>query len=317
MFVNEVFKCSRYLYKKLEMKKQTTKEFIDKANLIHSNKYNYSLINYFNSQTKIKIICPEHGEFEQKPNTHLLGSGCSICGLKTRVEKQRMTTDEFIKKAKSIHGDKYVYSFVDYKNNKTYIKIKCPTHGIFETKPNDHLTGGGCGRCVGRGKTTEDFINEAKDKYGYLYSYKLTSYKSTYEKIKIICKTHGIFEQSPNHHLNGGGCPICLSSIGEREIRKYLIENNVIFFPQHRFKDCRDKNPLPFDFYLPEYNTCIEFQGEQHYKPINYFGGLKNFKEQQKRDKIKFNYCADKQINLIIIKYNEKITEKLKEHYVC
>ena len=299
------------------MKKQTIDEFISKAKITHNNKYSYSQSQYVNSYTKIKITCSKHGDFEQTPNSHLTGRGCYKCGVEIRTEKQRMLTDEFISKAKLIHSDKYNYSLVDYHNNKTNIKLICSIHGEFEIKPNDHLTGGGCGRCFGRGKTTDDFINEAINKYGSLYSYELTKYKSAYEKLKILCPVHGVFEQSPNHHLNGGGCPICRESICEREIRKYLTENKINFLPQHRFKDCRDKKPLPFDFYLPEHNICVEFNGEQHYKPINYFGGIKKFKEQEKRDNIKFNYCIDKQIKLIIIKYDEKITEKLKEIYVC
>jgi hypothetical protein len=299
------------------MKKLTTEEFIIKAKSIHGDKYDYSITNYVNSYSKIKITCPEHENFEQTPNSHLNGSGCYKCGVENRSEKQRMVNEDFICKANLVYGDKYDYSLVEYFNNKTKIKIICSKHGVFEIKPNDHLNGSGCGRCFGRGKTTEDFITEAISKYGLLYSYKLTEYKSTHKKIKIICSIHGMFEKSPNHHLNGGGCPICKESKGESEIRKYLTENNINFLPQHRFPDCRDIRPLPFDFYLPDYNTCIEYQGEQHYKPINYFGGFKVFKQQQKRDRIKLNYCVDKQIDLIIIKYDEKITNKLKQYYAC
>lgn len=293
-----------------------TNDFIKKANKIHNNKYDYSLVDYKNNITKIEIICPIHNKFEQIPNSHLSGRGCSFCGTIERVKKQSLTKKRFIEKANIIHNNKYNYSLVEYKNNKIKVEIKCEKHGMFKIKPNCHLTGGGCPRCVGRGKTTEDFILEANIKHGNKFDYSLIKYSGTFNKVKIICKIHGEFEITANRHLNGGGCPYCSSSIGENKIRDYLIENNIEFISQHRFKDCRDKNPLPFDFYLPNYNTCIEYQGEQHFKPVNYFGGLKNFETQKKRDLIKNNYCIANKINLLIINYNDNVKEKL-ENNVC
>ena len=297
------------------MKKLNNEQFIEKAKLIHGDKYVYSLVEYIDSSSKVRILCEEHGSFEQTPNSHLTGRGCHKCGNNERIIKQRMDNGLFIEKAKLIHGDKYNYTLVKYINNKTKVTLKCNEHGNFELKPNCHLTGGGCPRCVGRGKTTEDFINESIIKHGNKYDYSLSNYISTHNKLNIICPIHGSFEQTPNHHLNGAGCPICHDSIGEREIKKVLDKKNILYIPQKRFIDCRDIKPLPFDFYLPTYNICIEYQGEQHFKPINYFGGVDKFKTQQKRDKIKHDYCKDKGVCLILIKYNENVNDKLK--YVC
>ena len=120
-----------------------TEEFILKAKKIHLDKYDYSLVDYVNSQTKIKIICPKHGIFEQIPNNHLTGKGCKYCG-----GTNLMDTEEFILKAKKIHGDKYDYSLVDYVNSKTRVKIICPKHGIFEQIPNSHIVNKyGCKKC--------------------------------------------------------------------------------------------------------------------------------------------------------------------------
>ena len=129
-------------------KKITQEEFVQRAKEIHGNKYDYSLVNYKNNKTKVKIICPEHEIFEQMPADHLRGVGCPFCkGGKIR-KKRSITIKKFIEKAKEIHGNKYDYRLVSYKNAKTKIKIICPKHGIFEQTPNNHLLSGrGCPKC--------------------------------------------------------------------------------------------------------------------------------------------------------------------------
>ena len=127
----------------MERNKLTTEEFINKAKIIHGDKYNYPLVEYKNNYAKVKIICKEHGIFEQVPNHHLRNHGCPKC------KKNRLTTEEFISKAKNIHGEKYDYSLVKYENNHTKVKIICIEHGIFEQTPNHHLSGQTCGTCAG------------------------------------------------------------------------------------------------------------------------------------------------------------------------
>jgi hypothetical protein len=122
------------------LKKLTLEEFITKSKLIHKDKYDYSLVEYVNSRTKVTIVCPSCGEFEQLPNNHLYGYGCKKCSLLSN-------TNDFISKAKSIHGDRYDYSSVDYKHNRKAIVIICPKHGEFLKTPHDHLNGRGCPKC--------------------------------------------------------------------------------------------------------------------------------------------------------------------------
>ena len=131
------------------MKKLTTEEFIKKANIIHDDTYNYSLVEYVGSFENVKIICKKHGEFEQSPDNHLRRRGCPKCGVEKRILKTNSNIFEFIQKAKNIHGDKYDYSFAIYKNNYTKIKIICPYHGVFEQTPNHHLRGQTCKMCSG------------------------------------------------------------------------------------------------------------------------------------------------------------------------
>ena len=295
-------------------KRLTTEEFIKKAKEIHDNKYDYSLADYSGSFKKVKIVCSLHGVFEQAPNNHLnLKQGCPICGKKDSSNAHVKTTEEFIKKAKEIHGDKYDYSLVDYKNAHTKIKIICPKHGIFEQLPLNHLSGKKCPKCKGYYKTTEEFIKEAREIHGNKYDYSLVDYKNSREKIKIICPKHGVFEQTPHNHLCGSGCPKCSSSHGENEIRKILEEYNFLFEEQKRFKEL---GRLSFDFYLPKQNTLIEYQGEQHYKESCFKGHKHDLKKQQERDNIKREFAKKHNYNLIEIPYNVNILIKLKEE-IC
>ena len=138
-----------------------TTEFINKAKIVHGDKYDYSKVEYINSRTKITIICKVHNEFEQKPSKHLFGQGCPICG-----GLYKRTNTDFINDAIKIHGDKYDYSKVKYINSQEKVIIICKNHGEFEQKPNSHLNGQGCGKCAGRKRQNNDFINDAIKVHG-------------------------------------------------------------------------------------------------------------------------------------------------------
>ena len=281
-----------------EIKKYTTEEFIVKANLIHNNKYNYSLVDYKGSKTKVKIICEKHGVFIQYPFHHLNQHGCPKC-----ANVKKLTTEEFIKRSKLVHDNKYDYSLVNYINAKTKVKIICEKHGIFSQMPFHHMNNVGCSKCANvKRSTTEEFIDKAKLIHQKKYDYSLVNYINNKTKVKIICKKHGVFEQKPIHHLNYHGCPICKSSRGENKIYNYLIENNIEFEREKKFKDLGNKR---FDFYLPNLNTCIEFDGEQHFKEINFFGGKKGLEQIETSDLIKNQYCEYNNIKIIRISYTD------------
>jgi hypothetical protein len=286
------------------VKKLNTVEFINKANKVHANKYNYSSVEYINSRTKIKIICVEHGEFEQIPNNHLNGSGCYLC------EKFK-AKNSFKYKASVIHANKYDYSLVNYINNKIKIKIICPKHGLFEQTPNDHLNGSGCYMCGNKLLNNDIFIERANKIHNYEFDYSLVNYINNKSNVDIICNKHGVFSQRVENHLNGAGCPECKQCRGEREIKKYLVSNSILFIEQKRFLGCKYKKTLPFDFYLPEHNICIEFNGRQHYVAVEYWGGDKTLKKQQERDEIKKDYCIKENIQLIVINNINEIKDKL------
>jgi len=289
--------------------KNTTKEFIERAKNKHGCRYNYTIVEYINNKSKIKIICTIHGIFEQIPNSHLSGQGCPKCANKN------LRIDEYLEKARLKHNDKYDYSLVDYINNKSKIKIICPKHGFFEQKLKNHLNGSGCFKCAVENisLTQLEFIERANKKHNYKYDYVNTVYVNAHTKIKIICSKHGEFSQLPFDHLNGSGCSKCKESKGEKVIRAFLETNNINYIHEKKFNNCRNILPLPFDFYLPEKNVLIEYDGIQHFKPLKFFGGEKGLLSAQKRDYVKTNYAKTNNIELIRIAYNENIEEKLSE----
>lgn len=245
------------------MRKLTLEQYIEKASLIHNGKYDYSKVDYINSDTKICIICPEHGEFWQRANDHLRGIGCKKCGHVKKGLNKRYTTQDFIEIASKVDNNKYNYSKAVY------------------TKSTD--------------------------------------------KISIICPIHGEFKQEANSHMQGRGCPKCNLGMLDNKIskREKLIESllssyNIKFIQQYEIPintSINKSGKAYIDFYLPDMNLMIEYNGEQHYIPKKFFGGELAFKRQCFRDNYVRNYCQDKGIKLIEIHYktsNEEIKNIIK-----
>ena len=194
--------------------KPNTEEFIEKAEIIHNNKYDYSKVKYKNCKETIIIICKKHGEFKQKPSCHMNGNGCSKCGYINNGTKSKKSNLQFIKEAILIHGDKYNYSKVNYVSSKLSVIIICKDHGEFKQTPNIHLRGSGCIKCKKTRKSnTKEFLQKAILVHGDKYDYHKVNYINNSTKIKIICKIHGEFEQKPNNHLQKQGCPLCSGNI--------------------------------------------------------------------------------------------------------
>jgi len=174
---------------------------------------------------------------------------------------------------------------------------------LFEQTAQDHLSGKNCFRCNGSKKlTTEEFIEKAKLIHGNRYDYSSVKYINNYTKINIICKQHGMFVQTPNNHLRNHGCPICNLSKGEKEIQSFLFENEIKFQREKIFEKLNQKR---FDFYLPKYNIAIEYDGIQHFKSIDFFGGEDCFIKRKQSDEIKNQFCIDNNIKLIRIPYTK------------
>ena len=195
--------------------KITASSFIERSNKLFNNTYDYSLVNFVDSKTKVKIICEKHGIFEREPSRHLNGRGCAICGREKRALKITNTKEQFIQKANLKHNFKYDYSLVEYVNNKGILKIICTIHGLFLQKVYDHLSGCGCIKCgiksASKIKTIsiEKFIENANKIHNNKYNYNKSVYIKANIKINIICLVHGEFEQTPANHLAGKGCNKC------------------------------------------------------------------------------------------------------------
>ncbi|AUR86649.1 hypothetical protein NVP1088O_01, partial [Vibrio phage 1.088.O._10N.261.46.A1] len=192
-------------------RKLTTDEFIEKARNVHGGRYDYSLVEYVNNRTKVKISCSEHGIFLQAPHDHVNSkSNCPECSGNVKRDSKRFESD-----ARAVHGNRYDYSLVEYVNNSSKVKIKCKAHGVFVQEAYTHLSGSMCPKCrleinsFNRTLTTSEFTIKARQAHGDAYDYNKTEYKDSSHKVTITCLLHGDFDQVAVTHTSGHGCPKC------------------------------------------------------------------------------------------------------------
>lgn len=297
-------------------KKMDNFEFIKKACLIHGDKFIYNKTNLNNRDEKGRVIitCPIHGDFLQTPSSHLSGRGCNLCS------KPIHDTESFITEAKKVHGDKYNYSKVEYVDSHTKVCIICPEHGEFFVSPNNHVRGKGCKQCAVEKNanrcrlTLDDFIRKSKNVHGDKYDYSKVNYVNNLTNVAIICHKHGEFWQTPSHHMDGEGCPICKESKLEKIVRENLEKNGIKYVKE--FSPSWAKK-FRYDFFIPSKNTVIECQGHHHYHPVFYSTkekGLKTFIKRIKDDITKKELCEKNGLNIIYftndkLKKNNEITK--------
>jgi len=231
----------------------------------------------------------------------------------------RMSRENWIEKCSTIHKNKFDYSlFPEIVSARTMVTIICPIHGEFIQNLDSHSRGIGCKKCSKNDtKNREQIIKECNDKFGVgTYDYSLLPFGNitASTKVSIICPKHGIWKTEIASHRKGHGCKRCKESKGESKISNILQKYNIYFIREYWFPDCRNIQPLRFDFFLPDINILIEYQGSQHYI------GWKNTKskhgtlrEIQKRDEIKRKYCLTNNIKLLEITYLENIEDKMME----
>lgn len=285
-------------------KRLSTEDFITRANKIHHGKYDYSKVNYINADSKVCIICPEHGEFMQTPSHHIgRGDGCPVCRYHKSAKSKTFTTEKFIHLSKQVHGDKYDYSKSTYVKARKHLIIICPQHGEFIQTATDHMNGQGCPTCGrirtinARRSTTDIFIEQSQKVHKNKYDYSLTEYLTNRTPVKIICSKHGIFKQTPHEHLSGCGCPKCFDSSLEKELIKLFDELGIKYEYQKKFAWLGRQS---LDFYLPDVNIGIECQGLQHYISVDgYMGGEKGLQIRQGLDKRKKRLCNEHNITII------------------
>lgn len=293
-------------------KRLTTEIVIEQFKEILGESYDYSMVNYINDRTKVEIICPKHGSFFIQPNQiKQQKQGCPKCGYEKSGLKQSLGIEKFIEKINKMHGDgSWDFSKAEYRGAHKPITLKCNGCGCESTsKPANFYRVKGCKFCTKNNKrpnslTNEKFISRSREIHGDKYDYSLVDYHNGKSKLTIICPKHGEFTQTATDHLSGCGCPSCKTSKGEEIVAQWLNQNNIKYIFQHDVKI--NGSHHYYDFYLPEHNTIIEYNGKQHYFPIEFFGGQKSFRILQERDKIKANYCNENNINFLTISYKEK-----------
>ncbi len=314
-----------------QTRRLTQAEFIDRAKAVHGNRYDYSNVKYETSQIRVTIKCPRHGSFSQIPGNHMQGQGCPICGRETSSKAggltRRISFSTFKRRAEKVHNDKY-----QYKNyggtTAAKVTVVCPYHEEFRQRVRLHLQGQGCRLCrnelfsKNNRYTRADFVKLARKQHGNLFDYSKVEYVKGDQEVVVICKKHGPYRQKPVKHLEGSGCPACNSSQGERQVARWLVEHEVDYLLQWREHDCiAVEKGAVFDFWIPEYDVIVEFDGPQHFKPQKKIGKFHQtpkqaeaaFKKVQLSDRNKDDWAAKNNCIMIRIRYDEDVTTVLDQ----
>lgn len=277
------------------------------------------------------VICPEHGAWEVIDANHLSGkSGCPTCqniSAGRRLSNAALISfDDFIIRAVKIHGRKYSYQLSDEFKVSDKISIECPSHGLFKQVGTHHLAGKGCRKCANEQKSinqksTRDFLlTKFEEVHGDRYQYKLPSKAAYRDKVEIICREHGAFQQEIKVHLQAKGCPKCALSKGENAIALFLQRAGLIFEVEYAIPEISERNPVRFDFFLPEKRLFIEYDGQHHFMPVN-FGGMSDEKALavhnmvKERDKRKDKWAKENNYTVLRVRYDQDVNEALSKYF--
>ncbi len=289
---------------------KTHEEYLEELKLKNPNAI--PMEKYIDSKTPILHYYKNCGhEVKTSPMVVLRrnGGGCSLCRGTKISKSQSKTHEQFVQELLEVNENIEIQS--NYVKSSKKVKCKCKIcHNVWDAKANHLLQGHGCPNCAHQiladklRKTHEQFVNELFAKNPYI---EITGeYITTNKKIDCKCKIcNHQWRATPAHLLKGEGCPSCNESIGERNINIFLSSNNLYYIKYHKYDDLIGVGGglLSYDFYLPHYNLLIEFQGKQHERPIEFFGGEEKFKIQQEHDRRKQNYAKEHNINLLEIWY--------------
>lgn len=282
-------------------RKITNEIFVQELAALHPNLI--PLTQYNGDKESVVVRCVKHNyDFTTKPNTLKHGSGCKFCGRERSSDRRRKSVRKLLEELNAVHNSKYEYPHIkeEYRNNKSEITIVCPIHGEFKQKTIKHLQGEGCKLCSHQSfpYTTKTYIQRANEVHHNRYNYDKTTYIDRYTDIVITCPTHGDFIQNPKVHLGGCGCQKCKESIFEREIRNILDKNHILYAYEDKTHTLSNKS---VDFYLNDYNIAIECQGEQHFIPVDFFGGEKKLETYIYRDILKNDELFANNIKIIYV----------------
>lgn len=291
-------------------RKLTQQEFIDKVRKERGTEYKV-IGDYTGRGNPVEFKHTNCGNlWKVRPSDFFSGQNCPICS----ANKRRISNEDFTKIVDSLSSGNII-SLEKYKGCNTRIKFKCLKHStIFSMTPTSFRRSNyRCPTCKYEHSSITQFtsVSEVKKKLAKKHPniILLGEYKGTHVKAKFMCTLcNQCFYSEPNSVLRISGCPYCRKSKGELFIESFLKHKKICFVKQKTFEDCRNTRPLPFDFYLPDKNILIEYDGIQHYKPIEFFGGEASFKKRKYLDNIKNEFSISSNIPLIRIPYKVNLS---------
>ncbi len=270
--------------------------------------FGYELLSneYINANGKLKTKCPKGHVWITTFDRFKRDLRCKKCANE-KLKENKMYTYEEVREYVESFG--YELLSNEYIGSNEYIIVKPPCgHEAYKVTFAHFKNGNRCKKCANEKLSEKKRLDyESVKKYIEGFNYKLLSkeYTNAHQLLKIKCSKDHIYNTTFNNFKNGKRCPICNETKGEKEVSRVLDKLNIKYNSQYKFEDCKAKRYLPFDFYLPDYNCCIEFDGEQHFEIVKWFGGLDGFIGTVIRDTIKNEYCKKNNIKLIRIPYQE------------
>lgn len=296
--------CAKY--KRAKSNTKTHEQYVSEVAIANPHIEVIGRYTYANEKIECKCKICGHKWFVRAVDI-LIGHGCPLCSYKAKTKTQ----DQYIAELMMINPDVIIIG--RYINCYTKVKHRCLKCGHeWDIKPNSLLQGNHCPMCSTRRKSHEQYVSELAIKNPNIEV--IGEYINANTNIAHRCIVCGYeWMLKPNHALHGLGCPSCQETSGEQRVKQWLIENGIEYEYQKRFTDCKNKRMLPFDFYLPNYNCCIEYDGAQHFKEVNHWGGQEYLLQRQYNDQIKNDYCKSNNICLIRIRYDEDVNEVLND----
>ena len=308
---NNFLRGNRCPYCANKAKSKNNDQFKQEVRSLVGDEYTF-LDDYVNNKTKLRVKHNKCGNvYKVKPGNFFIGRRCPYC-----TTNALKSNAQFKQEVKNLVGDDYTF-LEPYQGALVKIKVKhnkCGT--IYKVKPSHFLDGSRCPYCAinTKAKTNTEFKQQVQDLVGNEYVF-LDTYVDTHTKLRVKHNECGnVYEVTPGNFLYGYRCPYCNSPKGEVAINKILKSLGINYEYQKTFDDLKDKGCLSYDFYIPDQNILIEYQGQQHYEPVDYFGGDGKFKLQQKHDKIKADYAEKNDYNLIAVPYTEDTFSKIKKY---
>nr|DAU16926.1 MAG TPA: restriction enzyme [Caudoviricetes sp.] len=253
---------------------------------------------YCDAHEKLKLICPDGHHIEMNWNNFKNGKRCKECDNK----KRRLTTKEVYERMKK-EGHELLS---EYKNSKTELQIKCPNGHIYPQTYDYFVNNIRCPICK-----EKEIKNKEQHKYKWVkntinsvgYELLTKNYTNNRQPLDIKCDKGHVYTSNFDNFQQGHRCIICNSSNGNKKVENILKKLKINYIVEYKFENCKFKRQLPFDFYLPDYNLCIEYDGVQHFEIVKHFGGFDDFITRKIKDTIKNVYCNENNIKLIRIPY--------------